>query len=138
MRRKYNSHIVKRHFTYTIKDIAALFGTCEKTVQRWIAVEGLAPVEGSRNPYLISGAMLSTFLSARTKKSKTHLQTDEFYCVKCRVARKGKAESIRIKPTETRMGKDRYMGIKMAECEVCGGKINRFFTYSKDEANKII
>lgn len=138
MRRKYNPHMVKRHFTYTTKDIAALFGTCEKTVQRWIAMEGLVPVEGSRNPYLIKGATLSTFLLARAKKSKTHLQPDDFYCLKCRVARKGKAESVRMKRTETRMGKDRYMGIKMAECEVCGRQINRFFTYPKDEANKII
>jgi hypothetical protein len=130
--------MVKRHFTYTIKDIVALFGTCEKTVQRWISVEGLMPVEGSRNPYLINGAALSSFLSTRAKKSKTHLQPDEFYCVKCRSARKGQVESIQMKRTETRMGKDRFMGIKMAECEVCGRRINRFFTYPKGEANKII
>lgn len=130
--------MIKRHLNYTIKDIRVLFGVCDKTVQRWITEEGLAPVEGSRNPYLITGEALSSFLAERKKKAKTLLQPDEFYCVKCRAARKGKAESIQMKRTETRMGKDRFMGVKKAECEVCGRRINRFFTYPKDEANKII
>ena len=138
MRRKYNPRMIKRHFTYTIKEISVLFGTCEKTIQRWIAKEGLAPIVGSHNPYLIAGDTLSSFLVERKKNAETSLQPNEFYCVKCRTARKGKLESIKVVRTATRIGRDRIMGIKTAECETCTRRINRFFAYRKDESNEII
>lgn len=138
MRHKYNPQMIKQHFTYTVKDICNLFGTNAKTVQRWISIEGLEPVAETRNPYLIHGAALSAFLRERSKKSKTHLQPDEFYCVKCRTARKGKPESTREIRTETKMGRNKLSGRKIAICEVCGGQINRFFTYPMDEQADII
>ncbi len=138
MRHKYNPQMIKRHLTYTAKDISRLYGICEETVLRWIAKEGLERVPGIRNPYLVSGAILAAFLRKRSAKSKTHLQPDELYCVKCRVARKGKQGTVGEKHTGTKMGNGKLMGIRTAECEVCGGQINRFFTYAIDEHTDIM
>lgn len=130
--------MIKQHFTYTVKDISRLYDICDATVLRWIAKEGLEPVAGMRNPYLISGVVLVAFLRKRSEKSKTHLQSDELYCVKCRSARKGKPETIQILRTGMRMGDNKMAGRITAICEVCGGHINRFFTYSIDEQKNII
>ena len=102
MRHKYNPQMIKQHFTYTVKDIAKLYGICEETVLRWVAKEGLERVAGIGNPYLISGRVLAAFLRERSKKSKTRLAIDEMYCVKCRVGRKGKPETIQIIQTGKR------------------------------------
>jgi hypothetical protein len=133
MRHKYNPQRVKRHLTYSAKDVSSLYGIHEKTVLRWISLEGLAPVEGTRNPYLIPGSVLRSFIEIGRKKSKAPLQPDEFYCLKCRTGRHSKPECVEVIRTGKKMGTNKFSGRKIGICEVCGRRINRLFTYTMDE-----
>jgi len=133
MRRKYNSQKVKRHLTYSTQDVSNLFGTHEKTILRWISREGLTPVEGTRNPYLIPGSVLRSFLEERRKKSKILLGLGEFFCMKCRTGRRSRPECVEMVRTGKKIGDNKFSGRKTGICEACGSRVNKFFTYSMDE-----
>ena len=138
MRQRYNPQKVKRHITYSTQDVSSLYGIHEKTVLRWISLEGLAPAEGTRNPYLIPGSVLRLFLEERRKKSKAPVQPDESYCLKCRAGRHSRPECVETVRTGIKMGNNKFSGRITGICEVCGCKINRFFTYTMDEPPNII
>lgn len=138
MRRRYNTSLIKKHRTYNTKDVAALFGMHIESVQRWVANEGLLPIEGGSGPYLIYGQDLVDFLGKKNRKHKHSLQPDEFYCMACHCPRRSTPADMTITKTETQMGKhNQYMGVRSGKCEVCGTKIYRFFTYEREAAEKV-
>ena len=138
MRYKYNPQRVKRHLTYSAEDVSNLYGIHKKTVLLWISRDGLAPTEGTRKPYLIPGSVLRSFLEEMRKKSKSPVQPDESYCLKCRVGRRSRPECVEVVRTGKKMGTSKFSGRITGICEVCGCKINRFFTYAMDEPPDII
>lgn len=138
MNRRYNTRLIRRRRTYSTKEIAALFGMHTRSVQHWIAKEGLPTIEGSSIPYFVYGENLAEFLTKKKQKHKCSLGEDEFYCFKCHCARKSIPAALGVRKTEKRVGnKGKLQGVKTGQCEVCGGKLNRFFTYEKEALEQI-
>jgi hypothetical protein len=109
-----------------------------RSVQQWISKEGLMPIAGSRNPYLIHGKALAVFLDAKREKHKCALNEHEFYCLKCRCARASVPSELSVVKTNIRIGnKGKFKATKTGRCEVCGTKINRFCTYEQEATNEI-
>ena len=80
-----NYRLVKIHRTYTVEEVASLFGVHRNTVREWIK-RGLPTIDRKR-PMLIHGRELAAFLHARRVKNKETCQPGELYCVRCRVPR---------------------------------------------------
>jgi len=133
MKHKDNPRLIHQRRSYTTKEIAALFGKHVHTVQDWVSKGGLSPIEGISNPYLISGQVLYEFITKRRAVKRCKLKEDECYCLKCRAARKGVTGKVRYLKTNVRIGnKGKFKGRKIGQCEICGGRISRFFTYEKE------
>lgn len=80
--RRPNPRLVKIHRTYTVDDVARLFGLHKNTVRNWIK-HGLPTVDDKR-PILIRGAALVEYLSNLRRKSKRPCAAGELYCLPCR------------------------------------------------------
>lgn len=128
---KYNLRKIRKRRSYTAKEIAGLFGLHPRTVQQWVSRENLKPVEGSCSPYFIYGEDLANFLANKKQKHKCTLQEDDFYCIRCRTARKSLPNKVTLTETDTKVGKEKYKLIKNGICEICGLKLCRFYTYKK-------
>ena len=80
-----NHRLVKINRSYTVEEIAKLFGNHKNTVRHWVK-EGLATIDDKR-PMLILGHVLMAFLQARRVKNKRSCKPGELYCVRCRAPR---------------------------------------------------
>jgi hypothetical protein len=83
--RRPNHRLVKIHRTYSVEEVANLFGAHKNTVRQWIKI-GL-PIIDQRRPILMQGQALFDFLKARRVKNKQTCKPGEIYCVRCRVPR---------------------------------------------------
>jgi hypothetical protein len=81
-KRRPNYRQVKIHRSYTVEDIACLFGIHKNTVRAWVKA-GLPTSDGKR-PMLILGVDLAAFLQARRTTHKQPCKVGEFYCFRCR------------------------------------------------------
>lgn len=84
--RTYNPRLARKGQTYTVQEVAALYGKGKNTVLLWIKA-GLATIDGQK-PYLIHGSDLQEYLKKKRAGKKKTCRPDEFYCCKCRVPRK--------------------------------------------------
>ena len=129
MAKKYNTRIIKPKYAYQLKQISNLYGISIRTVRNWIK-EGLQIVE-SIYPYLVIGSELKRFLDKKQQDRKTKLSINEFFCAKCRQARKPLSNVVSLKYSGKTVGR----GIKdftiQGSCEVCGTKLNRFSNENK-------
>jgi len=99
-RRRPNPRLAKIHRSYTVEEIAALYGNHKNTVRDWIK-KGLPAID-DRRPKLILGRELREFLQARRTKNKCSLKAGEIYCVRCRAARSPAGDMADYEPlTET-------------------------------------
>jgi hypothetical protein len=80
-----NHRLVKIHRTYTVDEMATLFGVHRNTVREWLR-KGLATVD-QRRPLLVLGHVLVDFLKARRAANKRPCRPGEIYCVRCREPR---------------------------------------------------
>ena len=83
--RRPNHRLVKIHRTYSVEEVANLFGAHKNTVRQWIKI-GL-PIIDQRRPILMRGQALFDFLKARRLKNKQTCKPGEIYCVRCRAPR---------------------------------------------------
>ncbi|MEW6671833.1 MAG: helix-turn-helix domain-containing protein [Thermodesulfobacteriota bacterium] len=81
-KRHHNHRLVKIHRSYTVEEIAKLFGIHKNTVRHWVK-DGLSPIDDKR-PLLIQGSILAAFLKSRRTKNKKSCKPGELYCVRCR------------------------------------------------------
>lgn len=81
-KRLHNPNLAKMHRSYTVEEVAELYGVFKGTVRNWIKA-GL-PVLNEKRPMLIKGNDLKAFHQARRKKNKQTCQPGEIYCVRCR------------------------------------------------------
>lgn len=124
MSRIYNKNVIKAKWAYSTQEIAELLNVHPKTVVRWVK-DGLTIVPDSY-PYLIMGYELIKYLSRQQNQRKCSIQQDEFFCVKCRQARKSKNGEVKVLFT----GKIFADGSKevyiLGICECCGISLFRF------------
>jgi hypothetical protein len=102
MRCRPNYRLVKIHRSYTVEEVAQLFGTHKNTVRAWVKA-GL-PTCDKRRPTLILGGHLSAFLKARRMKSKQPCQPGEMYCVRCRAPKLPAGEMADYEPITEKFG----------------------------------
>jgi hypothetical protein len=122
-----NYQLVKVHFTYTVEEIAMLFGFHRNTVRDWIKNSGLPKVDDKRRPTLIWGPDLRDFLVRRRQKNKQRCEPGQIYCVGCREAVNPAENMADYRPRTTTSGN--LEGL----CPACGSLINRVVTLAKLE-----
>ncbi len=122
-KRRPNYRLVKTHRSYTVEEIARLFGMHKNTVRAWVKA-GLPTCDGKR-PMLILGRELAEYLKARRTKNKRPCQPGEIYCVRCRAPKQPAGEMAEYQPiTESQRN---LMGF----CPDCEGMIFRRASVAK-------
>ena len=124
MRKRHPNHrLVKIHRSYTVEDVAELFGSHKNTVRGWVKA-GLATTDDQR-PMLILGHDLAAFLKARRLKNKRPCKPGEIYCVRCRTAKQPAGDMADYQPISEKIGN------LAAICPDCNGMINRRVSLAK-------
>lgn len=95
-----NPRHAKIHRSYTVDEIASLYGIHKNTVRNWVK-RGL-PTSDDRQPMLILGKHLAAFLQIKRTAGKKPCGLGQIYCVRCRAPQApagGMAEYQSVTPT---------------------------------------
>jgi len=84
-KRTYNPRRARTGLSYTVQDVAEIYGLHKNAVLRWIK-DGL-PIIDQRKPYLIHGDDLAVYLRKKQSGRKQGCKPNEFFCFKCRAPR---------------------------------------------------
>jgi hypothetical protein len=122
-----NHRLVKIHRSYTVEEIAKLFGIHKNTVRQWVK-EGLA-ISDDKRPMLILGHVLMVFLQTRRVKNKKTCKPGELYCVCCRAPKSPAGDMVDYVPITEKLGN------LVAICPDCGVIMNRVVSLAKNRAN---
>lgn len=120
MRKKYNPNLAKIHRSYTVKEVADLYGVHRNTIGAWCKA-GLVVCD-DRRPVLILGSDLRLFLQERRASRKQPCAPGELYCTGCKQPKlpaEQMVDYMAITPT-----KGRLVGL----CPTCGNTMNRFIS----------
>jgi hypothetical protein len=98
-------------FTYSVADMAALYGCHRSTVRNWLRF-GLEPIDEKR-PALVRGDVLNAFHASRRAKGKHPCGLAEIYCAPCHEPRRPAGDLVDIEPVNAKVWK--VSGI----CPVC-------------------
>lgn len=101
---------IKSLHTYTIQEAAEVSGVSDRTIRAWIK-DGLTAMDQER-PALIRGDALIAFIRTQRKARKTDVKQSEFYCLKCRAARRPAGNLVECQASGTRAK-------LIAFCETC-------------------
>lgn len=121
MAKQYNPNKCKIHRSYTVEEIAELYGVHKRTVRNWTK-NGLAFFDGIR-PFLILGTDLKLFLINKKKAIKHKCKMSEIYCFKCRTPQKPNLETVNF------MQQPNGVGRVFARCSLCDFKVNKYFSW---------
>jgi hypothetical protein len=102
VRRRPNPRLAKIHRSYTVDEVARLFGLHKNSVRQWIK-KGLAVIGGKR-PILIHGRDLRSFLEARRQQHKRSCQPGQIYCMRCRAPKRPATNWAEYKPLTDALG----------------------------------
>ena len=117
-RTRLNPKLAKLHRSYSVDEIARLYGLHPNTVRHWITDSGLTPIDEGR-PIVVRGAVLRAFLEARRAKAKRPCPPGTLYCFACRVPRAPALGMADYVPRAKGAG-----GLR-ALCEACGTIMHR-------------
>ena len=120
-----NPRLAKIHRSYTVDEVASLYGIHKNTVREWVK-RGL-PTSDDRRPMLILGRALMTFLQAKRAKNKQTCQPGEIYCVRCRVPQTPAGGMADYQPLTSTLGN--LIGI----CPSCNSMMYRRVNLTKLE-----
>jgi len=114
---------VKTLRSYTVEEIAGLFGVHKNTVRNWVK-NGLASIDRKR-PMLISGYDLAEFLQKRRVKNKQPCKPGEIYCVRCRVPKRPAGDMAEYSSVNEKIGN------LIAICPTCDTIMNKRVSFAR-------
>lgn len=117
---------------YSTRDISRLFHVHVRTVQRWYKL-GLKTEDDNTRSRLVSGKDLKNFIEKQQNRHKHSLKPGEFFCLKCRQARRSLPENSTNTRTGKQVGKNSEQIIIHGICEKCGSRLCRFTTDTKEQ-----
>lgn len=120
-----NYRHVKIHRSYSVEEVADLFGIHKNTVRNW-QKNGLATIDDQR-PMLFKGDVLAAYLKSIRAKNKRPCKPGEIYCIRCREPKKPALEMAEYQPLTAKVGNLR------AICPTCESIMNRCIGLSKLE-----
>lgn len=118
-----NPRLAKIHRSYTVEEIAKLYGVHRNTVRTWIG-RGLPTID-QRRPVLVLGSDLAEYLQARRTANKRSCGPGEIYCLRCREPRAPAGGVVRYDPLTPTQGN--LVGL----CGCCGAGLNRRVSLAK-------
>lgn len=113
----------KTYLSYTVEEIARLYGTHRNTVRAWVKA-GL-PTCDEKRPKLILGRHLRAFLQVRRTKNKRSCRPEEIYCVRCRSPKLPAGGMAEYQPVTEKVGN------LLAICPDCDSIIHRLVSFAK-------
>lgn len=133
-RRTRNVRLIKGRRSYTMSDLARIYGVHVRTVQSWHKT-GMQPIDLTDRPLLFMGNEVRRYFSEKRQSKKFHLGEDEFRCMRCRAPRQAIPGSIWVKETGKLMGKDDELIVFKGICCQCGCKLNRLCSKRKAQTS---
>jgi hypothetical protein len=121
-----NPRRVKIHRSYSVDDVAQLFGCHRNTIRHW-QKHGLKPIDG-RRLVVFEGNTLAAFLDARRQARRRRLKPGEIYCLPCRAPKEPAGNMAEYVPLTDPRGNLR--GI----CPTCGRLIHRVASRAQIDA----
>ena len=121
-RMRANPRLARLHYSYTVEEIARLFGVHRNTVRAWLK-SGLCPV-GPQRPILVLGRDLRIFLEKRRAGSKKPCTPGTMYCLKCKAPRPPALEMVEFLRLSAGAGNLTSL------CAVCGTTMYRRCRYA--------
>lgn len=122
-KRSPNPRLAKIHRSYTVEEVASLYGIHRNSVRQWIK-SGLTTSD-TRRPTLILGRDLAVFLQRRRIFNKRPCQPGQIYCMRCR-APQAPAGGIADYQAYTAT-----TGNLVGICPVCESMMNRRVNFAK-------
>ena len=122
-KRRPNHRLVKINRSYTVEEVAGLFGIHKNTVRTWIK-NGLQ-LSDCKRPALILGRVLAAFLKTKKGKNKHTCKADEMYCLRCRIPRKPVPNLVEYQPITGKVGN------LVAMCSHCDALMNKRVSFLK-------
>jgi len=119
----YNPNRVKINRSYTLEEVAALYGVHKNTVATWVK-KGL-PCMTARRPFLILGVELKGFIQRQRLSKKQRCKPNELYCVRCKSPVIPLDGFVEYQPMSATKG--RLVGF----CCHCDGEVGRFAALSQ-------
>jgi len=129
-KRKFNYRLLKRRRSYTTLEISDKLGAHPRTIQSW-QKSGLKPLNPGGSPLLFMGTDVSDFLRNRQNSRKIKLGDGEFYCPRCKAARKSLPGKIWFDFTNRIMGKGDIQVLIKGICAECDCRLTLFSTQNR-------
>ncbi len=126
----YNPRLIKSHRAYSLEEVAEVYNKHVGTVQRWHR-EGMKVLDDHKRPILVMGYDVRTFLSGHVAKRRHPLAPGEFFCPRCRLARRPKPGTLTATDAGRRMGREARQVYVYGVCEACGQKMIAFTSDKK-------
>jgi hypothetical protein len=101
-KRNQNPRLAKVNRSYRVDEIAELYGTHKNTVLNWIK-QGLPTLDNKR-PLMIHGRALNTFHAKKRVKNKQPCQSDELYCMRCKIPKRPVEGLVEFKAINEKTG----------------------------------
>jgi hypothetical protein len=120
---RHNPRRAKVHHSYSVAEVAVLFGVHRNTVRSWVR-HGL-PVMKTSDGVLIQGRELRAFLEGRQTMRRRKCPKGTLYCCRCHEPRRPKLGSLRI------IGETATTANVGALCEVCDARMHRHASLAK-------
>lgn len=120
-----NARGLKKRRTYTAGELLRALGIHRQTLQAW-RDRGLSPISKDVRPWLYLGQTVKDFARRLHAKGKCHLEPDQFWCLKCKAARRSTRIGPQIGSSSSWIEVTRPTSIIEGVCEVCGCRIRRF------------